>query len=424
MQTQYICIDLKSFYASVECVERGLDPMQAKLVVADPERTEKTICLAVSPALKAMGVRNRCRVFEIPKNIDYITAPPRMQLYIDYSAKIYGVYLSFVSRDDIHVYSVDEAFIDVTHYLPRYRTDARGFARMVMDEILAVTGVRATCGIGTNLYLAKIALDIKAKHAQDFIGELDEKTYCSALWDHRPLTDFWRIGPGTAEKLASRGIYTMRDIARADEDMLYAMFGVDAELLIDHAFGREPVSIADIKAYRPKTNSMTSGQVLMRDYRFDEGLLIVKEMADAMSLDLVRGGLVTDNVTLRVGYSNSLHMQPAHGSANLSAPANGSAEIIAAAVDIYERTVDKRFPVRRMSLTLGRVFEETDRQYSMFDDAAGQERAKRAQQAVLCIKDKFGKNAIVRGTSLCEAATARERNTQIGGHKSGEKDKA
>ncbi|MBQ2503308.1 MAG: DNA repair protein, partial [Lachnospiraceae bacterium] len=262
----YLCIDLKSFYASVECAERGLDPMTTRLVVADPTRTDKTICLAISPAMKALGIHNRCRVFEIPKGIDYIMAPPRMQKYLDYSAEIYGIYLKYISKQDIYVYSVDEAFMDVTEYLKLYGMTAKELGQRIMQDIYDTVHVRATCGIGSNLYLTKIALDITAKHAADFIGELDEESYCKTLWDHKPLTDFWRIGGGIARRLAPYGIYTMGDIARADEDLLYRLFGIDAELLIDHAWGREPVTIADIKNYHTRTKSITSGQVLMCDY--------------------------------------------------------------------------------------------------------------------------------------------------------------
>jgi Nucleotidyltransferase/DNA polymerase involved in DNA repair len=274
----YLCIDLKSFYASVECVERGLDPMTANLVVADPERSDKTICLAVSPSMKALGVKNRCRVFEIPRNIDYIMAEPRMQKYIDYAAEIYGIYLKYISKDDIHVYSIDEAFIDVSPYLKTYGKNAKEMAEFLMGEVYRETGIRATCGIGTNLYLTKIALDITAKHSSDFIGYLDEELYIKTLWDHRPLTDFWRIGPGIAKRLENCNIFTMGQLAHADEELLYGTFGIDAELLIDHAWGREPVTIADIKAYKSKTNSITSGQVLMRDYSFEEGKLIIRKI--------------------------------------------------------------------------------------------------------------------------------------------------
>ena len=302
----YICIDLKSFYASVECVERGLDPMTTNLVVADPERSEKTICLAITPSMKALGIKNRCRLFEIPKGVDYIIAPPRMQKYIDYSADIYEIYLRYISKEDIHIYSVDEAFLDLTSYLTTYHMTAKEMAQMLMSVILKETGVRATCGIGTNLYLAKIALDITAKHSEDFISELTEASFKIQLWEHRPLTDFWRIGKGTARTLARYGIQTMRQIAEMDENFLYELFGIDAELLIDHAWGREPVTMADIKGYRSKSNCLSSGQVLMRDYDFDEGRLIVREMMDLMCLDLVDKKLVTSSVTIYVGYSNSL----------------------------------------------------------------------------------------------------------------------
>lgn len=419
---QYLCIDLKSFYASVECVERGLDPMTTNLVVADPERSEKTICLAVSPSLKALGVHNRCRVFEIPKNIKYIMAEPRMQKYIDYAAEIYAIYLKYVSPDDIHVYSIDEVFMDVTKYLALYQTDAKSLAKRIMDDVLCKIGVRATCGIGTNLYLAKIALDITAKHAEDFIGILDEETYRKMLWDHRPLTDFWRIGPGIAARLESKMLYTMGAVARAPEELLYRMFGIDAELLIDHAWGREPVTIADIKAYRSKTNCLTSGQVLMRDYSFEEGELIVKEMMDQLCLEMADKGVATDSITLYVGYSNSLHMESARGSASIASETNLSSMLIPAIVTLYRRIVDPKYPVRRMNITCNRVTEDSGvYQLGLFDDPEQIEHDRNLQHAMLGIKKKFGKNAIIKGMNLEEAATGRERNRQIGGHKSGEK---
>ena len=299
----YMCIDLKSFYASVECVERGLDPMKAKLVVADPTRTEKTICLAVTPALKALGVKNRCRVFQIPKSIEYITAPPRMALYIDYSARIYAIYLKYIAPEDIHVYSIDEVFMDVTDYLPARKMDARQFAVTIMADIRDTLGITATCGIGSNLYLAKIALDIISKHADDHIGILTEESYREKLWDHRPMTDFWRIGEGTVRRLERLGIQTMGEVARANEKVLYKTFGIDAELLIDHAWGRESTTMADIKNYRPETHSISSGQVLSCAYGYEKGKLIVKEMAEALALDLFDKGLVTSSITLSLGYS-------------------------------------------------------------------------------------------------------------------------
>ena len=267
----YLCIDLKSFYASVECVERGLDPMKAKLVVADPSRTEKTICLAVTPALKALGVKNRCRVFQIPKGIDYITAPPRMALYLDYSARIYSIYLKYAAPEDIHVYSIDEVFMDVTDYLPARKMDARQFAVTIMADIKNTLGITATCGIGSNLYLAKVALDIISKHASDFIGILSEDSYRETLWNHRPMTDFWRIGEGTVRRLERLGIQTMGEVAHADERVLYKTFGIDAELLIDHAWGRESTTMADIKNYVPETHSLSSGQVLSCGYGYEKG---------------------------------------------------------------------------------------------------------------------------------------------------------
>ena len=415
----YICIDLKSFYASVECVERGLDPMKAKLVVADPERGGGTICLAVSPTLKAMGVKNRCRVFEIPQNIEYIKAPPRMQLYIDYSARIYGIYLSFFAPEDIHVYSIDEAFIDVTNYLAMYKQTPKELSKTVMAEILRQTGVRATCGIGTNLYLAKIALDIVAKHAPDFIGELTEESYCETLWDHRPITDFWRIGAGIAARLEKHGIYTMRGITKANEDMLYREFGIDAELLIDHAWGRETATMADIKKYKSKSNSFSSGQVLMRDYSYDEARVIVKEMMDLLCLRLVKHGMVTNSVSLYVSYSHTLNLPAARGSTTLSHATNTPNLMLPAVTALYNRITDRYSPIRRINLCCNHVEPEGDIQLSLFEDLSQDEKDKDLQTAVLEIKERYGKNAILKGMNYDKAGTTIERNMQIGGHKSG-----
>lgn len=305
MEQQYFCIDQKSFYATVECVARGLDPMTTDLVVADPERSENTICLAVSPSLKAKGVSNRCRIKEIPKYMNYIVAPPRMQLYIDCAAEIHGVFLKYIAPEDIHVYSIDESFLHVTPYLKLYNKTPRELAKTIIDDVRNTVGTVSTCGIGTNLYLAKIALDLHAKHAPNFIAELDEKRYRETLWDHRSVTDFWRISTGTAERLKSHGITCMRDITMIKEDFLYDWFGIDAELLIDHAWGRESTTIADIKKYRSKSKSLSSGQVLMRDYKFDEGLIIAKEMMDQLCLDMVAKKLATESVSLYVGYSHT-----------------------------------------------------------------------------------------------------------------------
>ncbi len=419
-QRTYICIDLKSFYASVECVERGLDPMTTNLVVADPERTDKTICLAITPAMKKLGISNRCRVFQIPKGVEYIMAEPRMQKYIDYAADIYEIYLKYISKDDIHVYSIDEVFMDVTEYLALYKKTARELSVQIMENVYKDIGVRATCGIGTNLYLAKIALDITAKHATDFIGELDEESYRKKLWNHKPLTDFWRVGAGTVRTLERYGIKTMRDIAEADEDFLYKLFGVDAELLIDHAWGRETTTIEDIKKYRPKNNSISSGQVLMRDYEYEEGKLIVKEMADLLCLDLVDKNLVTDSITLHIGYSNTIVKAPAHGTVALPVETNADMIIIPELIKLYERIVDRFTPIRRLNITCNRVSDEAYTQYTLFADMDDLERNRKVQKAMIDIKKKFGKNAILKGMNLEEAATTKERNRQIGGHKSGD----
>ncbi len=416
----YICIDLKSFYASVECRERGLDPLTTNLVVADPERTEKTICLAVSPAMRARGVPGRCRVFQIPPDIDYMMAPPRMQLYIDYSADIYAIYLQYISKEDIHVYSIDEAFMDVTDYLPMYRMSAKELSMKIMEDVYAATGITAACGIGTNLYLAKIALDITAKHVEDHIGILDEESYKRTLWSHKPLTDFWRIGSGIAKRLEGAGIYTMEGIAKADEDMLYRMFGIDAELLIDHAWGRETTTIADIKAYRPKENSISSSQVLGCDYDFEGGRLIAKEMADLLCLELVEKGLVTDSISLYVGYSRRLQKKSAHGTITMPVTTSSAKKIMGYTQELFEQIVDRNAPIHRVTLAFNRVVDEMYQQYDLFTDPAEIEREHKIQKTMLEIKEKFGKNAILKGMNLEKGATTIERNRQIGGHKSGE----
>lgn len=419
-QRIYLCIDLKSFYASVECVERGLDPLTTNLVVADRERSEKTICLAITPSMKALGIHNRCRLFEIPRAVKYITAPPRMQLYIDYSVEIYGIYLKYIAKEDIHVYSIDEAFMDVTDYLPLYQLTAEELARKIMADIQATTGITATAGIGTNLYLAKVALDITAKHAADHIGYLDEELYRQTLWDHKQLRDFWRVGPGTIRRLATVGIMTMRDIAHADEDLLYRLFGVDAELLIDHAWGRETTTMADIKAYQPDSHSLSSGQVFSRDYSYEECRLIVKEMTDALCLDMTAKGLATRSLSLMLGYSNSLNMRPASGSTTMTVTTNSYQTIIPYVLELYDRIIRRDCPIRRLSLSCNGVAGEECRQYDLFTDYAVEERDRKLQQTTLEIKRRFGKNALVRGMDLQEAATTMERNRQIGGHKSGQ----
>lgn len=506
MNKTYIAIDLKSFYASVECVERGLDPMSANLLVADGSRTEKTICLAVSPSLKSYGISGRARLFEavarikevnaerkrlsprgrltgssfddkalkndVSLAVDYITAPPRMALYMDYSTRIYKIYLEHVDPQDIHVYSVDEVFIDATPYLKSSGTSARDFARKIIGDVLKKTGITATAGIGTNTYLCKVALDVVAKHVEADedgvrIAELDEDSYRRLLWDHRPITDFWRVGKGYAKSLEAQGIYTMGDVARCsvgdvnsyyNEALLYRLFGVNAELLIDHAWGYEPCTIADIKAYKPASNSIGSGQVLKYPYSYDKALLVVKEMIDLLVLDLVDKGLVTDQIVLTVGYDVENLTDPeisrgyhgdvttdfygrkvpkhAHGTANLGRYTSSTKLIIDAVSELYESIVDKKLLVRRLNLSANRVVGEGDvkaisqtgEQINMFVDYDAIERQKEEENAklkrektmqmtVIDIKKKYGKNAIIKGMNLEEGATAKERNGQIGGHK-------
>lgn len=416
-ERQYLCIDQKSFYATVECVAQGLDPMTTNLVVADPDRSENTICLAISPSMKALGVRNRCRIREIPSHIRHIVAKPRMQLYIDYAAEIYGVFLKYIAPEDIHVYSIDEAFLDVTPYLTMYGMTAREIAVMIIRDVKDTVGTICACGIGTNLYLAKIALDIKAKHAADFIGVLDEASYRAELWDHRPITDFWQIAAGKAARLRNHGITTMRDVAMMEEDYLYDWFGIDAELLIDHAWGRESTTIADIKAYKSKSKSLTRGQVLMRDYQFQEGVLIVKEMMDQLSLELAAQGLATDSVSLYVVYSYPQGIPGTSGTAKLGRETNTASMLVPAVEALYRRIVDPRFAIRKVNLSCNNVVEDRGVfQLSMFEDTTKQLRDRALQEAMLGIRAKYGKNSILKGMNYAPAATGRERNAQIGGH--------
>lgn len=444
----FLCIDLKSFYASVECVERGLDPMTTDLVVADPTRSDRTICLAVSPSLRARGVSSRARVFEIPKSFEYIMAPPRMHLYLEYAAAIYKVYLDYIAPEDMHVYSIDEVFLDVTHYLRRYNKTPKEMAELLMGEVTRRVGVRATAGIGPNMYLCKIALDIVAKHAPDFIGILDEDSYREQLWDHKPLTDFWRIGPGTARRLERIGITTMRgiaELAEKDEDLLYKMFGIDAELLIDHAYGIEPTEIADIKGYKNKSRSLSRGQVLMRDYSNDEGELIVKEMTEQICHEMTAIGMVTKNVSIAVGYSNALKMPMTGGSVSFSVLTDASSVIIPAVAALYRKVTEPDYPIRRVFINFNDIKErDADRQMTLFDlvedeekeagTYAGKLREKemadpiaemqarmkrdaKLQEAVNSIRKKYGKDAMIRGMDLEEGATTIERNHQRGGHR-------
>lgn len=413
----YMVIDLKSFYASVECVERGMDPMTARLVVADPERSEKTICLAITPAMKALGIKNRCRVFQIPQGIEYTMAVPRMQLYIDYAARIYEIYLKYISKDDIHVYSIDEAFLDVTNYLTLYNMSPKELGVHIMNDIYKETGVTATCGIGSNMYLAKIALDISAKHVEDHIGILDEESYRAQLWRHKPITDFWRIGPGIAARLEKYGITTMKEIAECNEDLLYRIFGIDAELLIDHAWGRETATISDIKNYKPENTSITSGQVLARGYDIEEGLLIVKEMADLMCLDLVEKELVTKSITMYLGYENGLDLESSRGTISLDYLTSSASVILPNIEKLYNRIVKRNGQVRRINISFNNLADEVYVQYNLFTDPVALERERNIQKAIINIKNKYGKNAILKGMNLDKSGTTIERNAQIGGHR-------
>lgn len=419
-QNYFICIDLKSFYASVECVERNLDPFKTNLVVADPTRSKSTICLAVTPAMKKLGVKNRCRIHEIPDNIKYITAMPRMQLYLDYSARIYSIYLRYISKEDIHVYSVDECFIDVTEYLRLYHMDPKELAVELMRAVMEETGITATAGIGTNLYLAKIAMDIVAKHTDDHIGMLDEISYRRQLWNHRPLHDFWRIGMRTEKRLVGYGIHTMGDIAMTSihsENLLYKIFGIDAELLIDHAWGCESCQMKDIKNYHSEDHSLSNGQVLMRNYSFEEAEVIVKEMTDILVLDLIEKELVTNSVILWIAYDHKYEKEPSRGSTRFPDPTNSSREIINTVKLLYRKIADRYTGIRRIEVCAGKVFPESYRQYDLFSDPEIQDRERRLQKAVLEVKNRYGKNAIMRGSNLLDCSTYIERNKQIGGHR-------
>ena len=419
-QKSFICIDLKSFYASVECVERGLDPFKTNLVVADPTRSQSTICLAITPAMKKLGVKNRCRIHEIPAGIEYITAMPRMQLYIDYSARIYSIYLRYISKEDIHVYSIDECFMDVTNYLSLYHMTGKEMAVELMDAVMKETGITATAGIGTNLYLAKVAMDIVAKHVEDHIGILNEISYRQQLWDHRPLSDFWRIGSRTEKKLAGYGIHTMGDIAYTSvtsEDWLYKMFGIDAELLIDHAWGLESCDIHDIKNYHTEEHSLSNGQVLMRNYSFEEAAVVVREMTDVLVLDLVSKGLITGSVTLWIAYDHRYERPSSHGTVRLTSLTNSSSTIMDEVDKLYQKITDRHTGIRRIEICANRVMPEGYLQYDLFTDPATVEKEKNLQQAILDVKKKYGKNAIMRGANLLDCSTYRERNNQIGGHR-------
>jgi DNA polymerase V len=407
---------MKTFYASVECAERGLNPFETNLVVADPERGKNALCLAITPKLKAQGIKNRCRMSEIPKSIHYEIAVPRMQLYINYTADIYEIYLQYIDKDDIHVYSIDEAFLDVTDYLRMYNTDAESFAKKLMNEILEKKRIPSTVGIGTNLYLAKIALDITAKHAKTHIGYLDEETYRQTLWHHRPITDFWQVAEGKARRLAKYGFYDMGAVAHAPQDLLQKEFGKDWELLYDHAWGRETCLISDIKSYKSKGHSVSSSQILPRDYDLDEARIVMTEMVINGSQEMMRRHVITNKVGIFVGYSSESH-DPTGGTVRMPITTNLSSKIMPYALQVFDQTTIPGIKIRRLGISFESVCDEACEGYDLFTDFDEVEREKKREHAVLDIKDKYGKNAILRATNYMDGATQRERNTFIGGHK-------
>lgn len=419
MQKYYLCIDLKTFYASVECVEMGLDPFNTNLVVADPNRGKGTICLAISPKMKMLGVKNRCRIFEIPPTIKYIVATPRMKKYIEYSANIYAIYLKYFSKEDIHVYSIDEAFMDVTKYLKLYKLNPIELAKKIIKDIFKTYGITATAGIGTNMYLAKIALDITAKHNPNNIGYLNEEKYKKELWHHKPLSDFWQIGKGIERRLNKMRIFDMYDIAHTEQKRLYKEFGVNAEYLIDHSWGKESCTIADIKAYKPKTNSITNSQVLFEDYSFIKARLVLKEMVELGSLRLIESNLVTDTVGLYIGYSKNT-IKATGGTRKLTNYTNIYSELLKAFLEIYNKTTDTDIPIRRIGVNFANVIETESVQLSLFIDQERVDEERKLELAMCSIKNKMGKNAIIRGMDLEDGATTIMRNKLIGGHNSGE----
>ena len=419
MQRYYLCIDLKTFYASVECIERGLDPFNTNLVVADESRGKGTICLAVSPKMKMLGVKNRCRIFEIPPTIKYIVAMPRMKKYIEYSANIYAIYLKYFAKEDIHVYSIDEAFMDVTKYLKLYKVNPVELAKIIIKDIFKIYRITATAGIGTNMYLAKIALDITAKHSATNIGYLDEEKYQKELWYHKPLSDFWQIGKGIERRLNKMRIFTMYDVAHTDPKRLYKEFGVNAEYLIDHSWGKESCTIADIKKYKPKTNSITNSQVLFEDYSFEKARLVLKEMVELGSLRLIENNLVTDTVGLYIGYSKDI-IKATGESKKLENYTNVYSELLKVFLEIYDKSTNRGVAIRRIGVNFANVIETENVQLSLFTDQEKIDKERKLELAMSSIKNKMGKNAILRGMNLEEGATTLARNKLIGGHNSGE----
>ena len=413
----YICIDLKSFFASVECVDRGLDPFETNLVVADAARGSGAITLAITPAMKKLGVKNRCRIFEIPGHIEYITAKPRMKRYMEVSAQIYGIYLQYISPEDIHVYSIDECFIDAAPYLHTYGKTPREMAVMLMEAVMTQTGICATAGVGTNMFLAKLALDITAKHAPDNIGELDEDSFKQQLWHHRPITDIWSIGRGIARRLAKYGVYDLHGITLMDEKLLHREFGKNARYLIDHAHGRETCTIKDIQSYEKKSASLSHGQILFEDYNFEDALLIVKEMVDVLTLEMVQKHLVGSSIALSVNYSKEI-VPPTGGSRRIGEYTNSYKTLSGYFEKLYRETTRKNAPLRKLSVCVADVVDDSYTTVNLFISNDEVMRERKLQETVLAIKDKYGKNAILKGMNYFERSTARERNKTVGGHNS------
>lgn len=411
----YMCIDLKTFYASVECVERKLDPFNTNLVVADESRGKGSICLAVSPKMKMLGVKNRCRLFEIPKNIKYIIAKPRMNKYIEYSANIYSIYLKYVDKQDIHVYSIDEAFLDVTSYLKLYNMSCLELAKKILNDIYDKYKLTATCGIGTNLYLAKIALDILSKHSVTNIDWLDEKKYIKKLWHHKPLSDFWQIGNGIEKRLNKLNIYDMCDIANSDHKKLYKEFGINAELLIDHSYGKESCTMKDIKNYKSKSKSISSSQILFEDYNFSDARLILKEMVEQKSLELVEKDLETYSIKLYIGYSKDI-IKSTGGSRKLSNPTNVYSKLIKEFLELYDKTTNRIYPIRRIGIAFCKLYKKEYEQIDLFVDLNSIKKEKNLEKTIYKLKQDMGKNVILKGMNLQEKSTAKLRNTLVGGH--------
>lgn len=418
MDRIYMCIDLKSFFASVECADMGLDPFKTNLVVADPSRGQGAICLAITPAMKALGIRNRCRVFEIPPNVQYITALPRMRRYMEVSAEVYGVYLRYISPEDIHVYSIDECFIDATPYLEMYSMTPKQLANELMDAVFQQTHICATAGIGTNLFLAKAALDITAKHVPDHIGWLDERTFREKLWRHRPITDFWNVGAGIAKRLEKYGVYDMQGVARLDEKLLYKEFGVNAQFLIDHANGREPCTMREIHEYKPQSHSLSVGQILFEDYNREDALIILKEMTETLTLELVEKKMAAGSVSLTVGYSKDV-MPPTGGTRKLTVCTNSHRKLLERLVQLYQETTRRKYPIRTINIAFGGLVDEIFAETDLFMDIAAEEKERSMQNAIIDIKRRFGKNALIRAMSLESKATGMKRNNMVGGHNGG-----